>query len=687
MKPNILRIPSSNNSFTFKINSMLCRLWMLGLAASLLISCGTDESKEEVYTFSPNLRDPLQQSVLDLQDRLQSDSLMGYLGHPDPTIRYRAAMAFASVRDSTSVHNLGQRLSDEDPNVRYAAAYALGQTNARQAEDVLINGFDGYDSTGVYVRSNAAILESVGKAGGVNSLSFLSTIGTYGIQDSLLILGQARGIYRFALRGLTSDEGTNTMIDFVASSHLPRSIRTIAANYLHRARNINTDDHIATLIPIFVNDPDPRIRMCLATALGKSRNPDALATLKGQLRRETDYRVKCNIIRAFSFFRYSRVSADVIASLDDNNLHVAVTAADHIVNRGTPGEGRRYRNLARQQRPWEVKARLFHATDKHLSRAYEITKGNMHGEMESLFRISKNPYEKAAYITAFSGDATNYQKIFQLGFRAEEPVVRTNTATALGTIATGTDIEIAYGPRAQAVRSEIVDMLVQGIQTGDVALIAEGARFLGHEKLAEIASDRIAELNTSLEAIQLPDAIESYNALANCIAGLQKREFEPLVVEYNHPIDWSAVTAFRDTVGVEIVTDAGTILAELFPTKAPGSVLNFVQLARDRFYNGKNFHRVVPNFVIQGGCPRGDGYGSLDYTIRSELPPQYYDDAGYLGMASAGNHTECTQWFITHSPTPHLDGNYTIFGKVISGMDVVHSIQIGDEIREVNVIN
>jgi len=87
--------------------------------------------------------------------------------------------------------------------------------------------------------------------------------------------------------------------------------------------------------------------------------------------------------------------------------------------------------------------------------------------------------------------------------------------------------------------------------------------------------------------------------------------------------------------------------------------------------------------VIQTGCPRGDGYGSLDYSIRSELTQIYYDSEGFIGMASAGNDTEGTQWFITHSATPHLDGNYTIFGKVIEGMDVVHKIQQGDKINEI----
>jgi len=89
--------------------------------------------------------------------------------------------------------------------------------------------------------------------------------------------------------------------------------------------------------------------------------------------------------------------------------------------------------------------------------------------------------------------------------------------------------------------------------------------------------------------------------------------------------------------------------------------------------------------VMQGGCPRGDGYGSLDYSIRSELAHLHYDQAGYVGMASAGNHTECTQFFITHSPTPHLDGEYTIFARVTGGMDVVYASRVGDRIKKVNL--
>jgi len=138
-----------------------------------------------------------------------------------------------------------------------------------------------------------------------------------------------------------------------------------------------------------------------------------------------------------------------------------------------------------------------------------------------------------------------------------------------------------------------------------------------------------------------------------------------------------------DSTIAVIKTSKGNFTINLYGDDAPGSVANFISLANNNFFDNKVYHRVVPNFVIQGGCPRGDGYGSLDYSIRSELSQLYYDDEGYVGMASAGLHTEGTQWFVTHSPTPHLDGKYTIFGKVIEGMEVVHSIVEGDKINDV----
>jgi cyclophilin family peptidyl-prolyl cis-trans isomerase len=157
-------------------------------------------------------------------------------------------------------------------------------------------------------------------------------------------------------------------------------------------------------------------------------------------------------------------------------------------------------------------------------------------------------------------------------------------------------------------------------------------------------------------------------------------------LQFTHSIDWNVIDAIGYNPRAMIETDKGNITVQLFPLEAPATVANFIDLVNLNYYAGKPFHRVVPGFVIQGGCNRGDGYGSLDYNIRSELGMLYYDNPGYLGMASAGNHTESAQWFITESATPHLDGNYSLFGQVVSGMEVVNSIEVGDRIQRISML-
>jgi len=155
---------------------------------------------------------------------------------------------------------------------------------------------------------------------------------------------------------------------------------------------------------------------------------------------------------------------------------------------------------------------------------------------------------------------------------------------------------------------------------------------------------------------------------------------------FNNPINWSVVKTIRKNQTASISTTKGEIIITLYVEEAPGSVANFVSLVNKRYYDNKFFHRVVPNFVAQAGCNRGDGYGSEDYSIRSEFSRRRYS-TGSIGMASAGKDTEGVQWFITHSPTPHLDGGYSIFGEVVEGMDVVHSLEVGDKILKIDLIN
>jgi len=140
------------------------------------------------------------------------------------------------------------------------------------------------------------------------------------------------------------------------------------------------------------------------------------------------------------------------------------------------------------------------------------------------------------------------------------------------------------------------------------------------------------------------------------------------------------------TYEATIDTDKGTITLELYPEHAPQTVNNFVFLAEEGFYDGVAFHRVIDNFMVQGGDPTGTGRGGPGYTFEDELDGNpLTHERGVLSMANAGPNTNGSQFFITHAPQPHLDGRHTVFGKVTDGMDVVDSITQGDTMQSVTV--
>ena len=135
-----------------------------------------------------------------------------------------------------------------------------------------------------------------------------------------------------------------------------------------------------------------------------------------------------------------------------------------------------------------------------------------------------------------------------------------------------------------------------------------------------------------------------------------------------------------------IETNKGNIVLELYPTYAPKTVNNFVFLAKQGFYDGLKFHRVISNFMIQGGDPTGTGTGSPGYRFEDEIKNNpLKHETGVISMANAGANTNGSQFFITHSPQPHLNGRHTVFGKVIEGQDVVDAIRQGDVMQKVTI--
>ena len=138
--------------------------------------------------------------------------------------------------------------------------------------------------------------------------------------------------------------------------------------------------------------------------------------------------------------------------------------------------------------------------------------------------------------------------------------------------------------------------------------------------------------------------------------------------------------------GVITLENGNEIRLELYPGDAPKTVENFVTLAKKGFYNNLTFHRVVPNFVVQGGCPKGNGTGGPGYTIPAEFNKQKHV-RGTVAMARSQDPDSAgSQFYICYGPTPHLDGSYTVFGKVVSGMEHVDKIQQGDRMTSVRIV-
>jgi len=138
--------------------------------------------------------------------------------------------------------------------------------------------------------------------------------------------------------------------------------------------------------------------------------------------------------------------------------------------------------------------------------------------------------------------------------------------------------------------------------------------------------------------------------------------------------------------GVITLEKGGEIRIEFFPSDAPKTVANFVALAKKGFYNGLNFHRVVPNFVVQGGCPKGDGTGGPGHTVVAEFNTQKHVRGSVAMARSQHPDSAGSQFYICYGPTPHLDGNYTVFGRAVAGMEHVDRIRQGDRMASVTIV-
>ena len=621
-----------------------------------IISCKNDEKPLNKFD------DPHLVKIADFQDRRSGDSLVRYLEDTNPTYRKAAALAYASVQDSGKVVQLQKLLFDDaDSSVRKAAAYALGQTPSSASEKVLFESTLSEKESSVL----AQVIESYGKVCKHWRLNL-------SLEDSVLSAARAWANYRMAVRGVAGQSLNKNSAELLQSPNI--DTRLAAAHFFARGAK-DFDKFQPVLIKTARQDKSADVRMAAILALRKVQSDSSRGTAEYLAKNDPDYRVRVNAIRALQDYPFNQTKKILFDALRDSNINVGIAASEVIKSIVSAEHWLELSDIARSVENWRIQANLYEAA-LAVSNHKELSE-----EIQSVYSRSKNPYQKAALLAALQYSVMSYGFVKEQLVKSNEPILKVSAALAL----VGMNTNKNFGT---ALRSQFAKIYEEAIADGDAAVIGIVANALADSTLGY--KSVIKDFNFLKEArnkLSLPKDFESIVPVEAAIAYFEGRKIQsPPTNEFNHPIPWSTVKKIPSDQKAIIKTSKGDITIRLFVDEAPGSVANFVTLASNKYYDGKFFHRVVPNFVVQGGCPRGDGWGSEAYSIRSEFSQRRYK-TGSIGMASAGKDTEGTQWFITHSATPHLEGRYTLFAEVVQGMDVVHQIEVGDTIISVEIIN
>ncbi len=598
--------------------------------------------------------------IADFQDRRLADSLLPYLESTHVAYRRDAALAFASLQDSNYTEVLGKLLlNDIDNNVRRAAAFALGQTPSGRSEQLLLESAK--KDTSKYVRCET--IEAYGKVSTGWSLNLVA-------DDSLITNALAWSYYRMGIREQGNKSLHANVIEYL-KPHYSKSTRLGAAHYFSRGTN-GFEEHQDALIRSATQDPFPEIRMASTLALKKINSEQARIAAQQILEQDPDYRVRTNALRVLPVFPFHLTKTSLVKSLHDSVASVGVAASEAIKSSITKESWMEINMLARAIKDWRIQANLYEAA-LSVSDQKELSE-----EIRALFNKSSNPYQKAALLTALQHSIISYEFVQDQIFKTNLPVIKSSAAASLTAMNYGKHFD-------PTLKIKFAEIYQAAINVADASVVGTIASALADSVLNYKSTiGDYSFLQKARDKLSLPKDFESIISLEMAIAYFEEKKITAKKNDFNHPTPWSIVKKIPRDQKAVIKTSRGNISIRLFVEEAPGSVANFVTLVSNNYYNDKYFHRVAPNFVVQGGCPRGDGWGSEDYSIRSEFTTRRYT-TGSIGMASAGKDTEGTQWFITHSPTPHLDGRYTLFAEVERGMDVVDQLEVGDRIISIQL--
>ena len=637
-------------------------------------------------------------AVIALQDARVTDPgrWESLLASPSAKVRARAALAAGSVQDSALAVRVAGLLSDPDPVVRKNAAFAVGQSGVATLSPLLLTRL-GEEKKPAVVREMA---EAVGKLGNGVDL------------DSLVASGAgpraiAWGVMRFGIRGIA----TEASFRFLAENAKNPKLGYPVAYTLGRLPEI--PGSMEKAVRRLIRSSSAEVRMNAVLAAGKLRDSSLIETLVVPRLRDRDWRVRVNAVRSIGKAGAALSGKSMkafLAKLKDKNLNVAVTAV-----RTLPDVIDKDDSVAAVVRS-ELE-RILH------SKKSETLRGEAGVALARIF--GPDAFGVVMRETRATGERLRARLSEALGYIPLRRIVQELYALDPGDSSLVVRIGVLKGIRhgLPYVDDDSRDLAIafcfKMTRTGDVALTATAAEVLADTNIAVKRHREIARyLAGLLPGLHAPDDIEAITAICSTLGKLERPEavdaLKGKLAEPDHVVQEAAIQALqgidpdidvesmtlapavhempaevRERVAklgrrerIRIKTDKGAITVELYPDAAPVTVARILELVEKKFYDGLEFHRVVPNFVVQGGDPLGNGWGGPGWTMRSEFSTRRFE-RGSVGIASAGKDTEGCQLFITHCATPHLDGRYTNFGKVVRGMKVVDRLEVGDRILSV----
>jgi cyclophilin family peptidyl-prolyl cis-trans isomerase/HEAT repeat protein len=620
------------------------------------------------------------QAILQIEaERLPPLALSTYIESKDPEVRARAARALGRLRSTGALVPLARLAADPDPGVRIETAFALGQTP--DTERTLLGRLAIEKDPDV----RAALFEALGKVGTSASKDALIA----GLSEkpelfrpAVVAESAAIGIGRLGQRKVAPfDDGKSSAVQAAVPPLLDQLARLDvraargAAFALYRLKVGAVDTtSAARWIAAARSHGDAVVRDYLVRGLASWPSPERIAVLEGAMK-DSSPGVRAAAAKVGGEIAWQGV-ADM---LGDSNHAVRVQAIQSvgampgldrklllspIVKEGAPDEAAEAiealaaANLLDDPTHWldptfpelirAAATSALHDTDRLRSMALDDPSAQV--RTAAALRLVEEKPAKDTLLALLGGKDSVVAAIVSDHLR-EHPAA--GTETALLDLADATD---------------------------DPDLLSEVARALAatYEQKSAKPSERARTLAKRLSVHPFLPVREAAIALQKALA-MPKSSAAGA-----HALMTTDLAAAQEIKSARIKTSRGTFVVALESNEAPITVASFAYLADAGFYDGRFVHRMVPDFVVQDGCPRGDGWGGPGYAIPDEVNRLHYDD-GTVGMALSGPDTGGSQWFVTLSPQPHLDGTYTIFGHVTQGMQVVRALRRGDEIESIDI--